>query len=185
MIQRMLAIWSLVPGKSHGWRSLVGYSPWGYKESDMTEGLHFLLVCEMSATVKQFEHSLTLPFFGIGMKTDFFQFCGHCRDFQICWHIECSMLTASPFMIWNSSTGIPSPPPVHLTLFLSTLIFVHISGSSLNVNFSIKFFLISQVDLTYACVLFPEKQFIELWPRTGWQELRSRLCRVQSTGIYL
>ena len=26
---------------SHGWRSLVGYSPWGRKESDMTERLHF------------------------------------------------------------------------------------------------------------------------------------------------
>ena len=24
-------------GKSHGWRSLVGYSPWGCKESDTTE----------------------------------------------------------------------------------------------------------------------------------------------------
>ena len=24
----------LLPGKSHGWRSLVGYSPWGHKESD-------------------------------------------------------------------------------------------------------------------------------------------------------
>ena len=23
----------LLPGKSHGWRSLVGYSPWGRKES--------------------------------------------------------------------------------------------------------------------------------------------------------
>ena len=31
----------LLPGKSHGWRSLVGYSPWGCKESDMTEWLHF------------------------------------------------------------------------------------------------------------------------------------------------
>ena len=30
-----------LPGESHGWRSLVGYSPWGYKESDMTERLHF------------------------------------------------------------------------------------------------------------------------------------------------
>ena len=29
-----------LPGKSHGWRSLVGYSPWGHKESDMTEQLH-------------------------------------------------------------------------------------------------------------------------------------------------
>ena len=30
-----------LPGKSHGWRSLVGYSPWGCKESDTTEWLHF------------------------------------------------------------------------------------------------------------------------------------------------
>ena len=27
----------LLPGKFHGWRSLVGYSLWGRKESDMTE----------------------------------------------------------------------------------------------------------------------------------------------------
>ena len=35
----------LLPGKSHGRRSLVGYSPWGCKELDTTEGLyfHFLL----------------------------------------------------------------------------------------------------------------------------------------------
>ena len=32
----------LLPGKSHGQRSLVGYSPWGHKESDMTEQLHFI-----------------------------------------------------------------------------------------------------------------------------------------------
>ena len=31
----------LLPGKSHGWRSLVGCSPWGRWESDMTEWLHF------------------------------------------------------------------------------------------------------------------------------------------------
>ena len=31
-----------LPGKSHGWRSLAGYSPQGHKESDMTEQLHFL-----------------------------------------------------------------------------------------------------------------------------------------------
>ena len=29
-----------LPGKSHGQRSLVGYSPWGHKESDMTENTH-------------------------------------------------------------------------------------------------------------------------------------------------
>ena len=31
----------LLPGKSHGWRSLVGCSPWGHEESDTTEWLHF------------------------------------------------------------------------------------------------------------------------------------------------
>ena len=30
----------LFPGKSHGWRSLVGYSPWGHKELDTTKQLH-------------------------------------------------------------------------------------------------------------------------------------------------
>ena len=31
----------LSPGKSHGWRSLVGCSQWGHKESDTTEKLTF------------------------------------------------------------------------------------------------------------------------------------------------
>ena len=76
--------------------------------------LSILSVCEMSAIVWQFEHSLAVLFFGIGMKTDLFQSCGHCWLFQICWHIDCSTFTASSFRIWNSSAGILSPP---LTLF--------------------------------------------------------------------
>ena len=38
---------ALLPGKSHGWRSLVGCSPWGREESDMTEWPHiyFSLSC--------------------------------------------------------------------------------------------------------------------------------------------
>jgi len=37
----------LLPGKSHGWRSLVGCSPWGREELDTTERLpfHFSLSC--------------------------------------------------------------------------------------------------------------------------------------------
>ena len=37
----------LLPGKSHGQRSLVGYGPWGREESDTTERLpfHFSLSC--------------------------------------------------------------------------------------------------------------------------------------------
>ena len=63
----------------------------------------------MRATVWQFEHSVALPFFGIGKKTDFYQSCGHCWVFWICWHIECSTLTASSCRIWTSSAGIPLP----------------------------------------------------------------------------
>ena len=29
-----------LPGKSHGQRSLVGYSPWGHNESEMTKQLN-------------------------------------------------------------------------------------------------------------------------------------------------
>ena len=36
-----LHFFPLVPGKSHGRRSLVGCRPWGREESDMTERLHF------------------------------------------------------------------------------------------------------------------------------------------------
>ena len=70
---------------------------------------------------------LSLPFFGIGMKTELFQSCGHCWVFQICWHIECSTLTTSSFRIWNSSTGIPSPP---LALFVVILAKAHLTSHS-------------------------------------------------------
>ena len=58
------------------------------------------------------------------MKTDLFQSCGHCWVFQICWDIECSTFTASSFRIWNSSTGIPSPP---LALFIVMLPKAHLT----------------------------------------------------------
>ena len=88
----------LLPEKSHGWRSLEGCSPWGCWLSDFT-----------------------------GMKTNLFQSCGKCWVFQICWHIECSTVTASSFRIWNSSTGIPSPP---LALFVVMLPKVHMTSHS-------------------------------------------------------
>ena len=34
---------AFLPGKPHGQRRLIGFSPWGRKESDMTERLHFSL----------------------------------------------------------------------------------------------------------------------------------------------
>ena len=44
-----------------------------------------------------------------------------------CWHIECSSFTVSSFRIWNSSTGIPSPP---LALLVVTLSKAHLTSHS-------------------------------------------------------
>ena len=68
-------------------------------------------------------------FFGIAFLCNWnehlFQSCGHCWVFQICWHIECSTFTASSFRIWNSSSGIPSPP---LALFIVMLPKAHLTS---------------------------------------------------------
>ena len=124
IIQWMLAIWSLV--------SLTFLNPtWTSESSRFTYYWSLawrilsitLLVCEMSAIMWYFEHSLALPFFG--MKTDLYQSYsnrtnspGHCQVFQICWYIECITFTALSFRIWNSSAGIPSTP---LGLFIVML----------------------------------------------------------------
>ena len=69
---------------------------------------------------------LALLFFGTGMKTLFPVLC-HCWVFQICWYIECNTWTTSSFRIWNSSTGIPSPP---LALFIVMLPKAHLTSHS-------------------------------------------------------
>ena len=115
----MLTTWSLVPLPflNPAWTS--GSSQFTYCWSLAWRILNItLLACEMRAIVRQFEHFWVLPSFGIGMKTDLFQSCGHYWVFQIYWCIEYSAFTASSFRIWNSSTGIPSPP---LALFIVML----------------------------------------------------------------
>ena len=71
-------------------------------------------------------------FFGIAflrdcMKTDLLQSCGHCWVFQVCWRIECNTFRAPSLRIWNSSTGIPSPP---LALFVVMLPKAHLTSDS-------------------------------------------------------
>ena len=95
-----LAIWSLVPLPflKPAWTS--GISQFMYCWSLAWRILSItLLAYEMSAFVWLFEHSLSLPFFGIGMKTDLYHSCAHSWVFQICWHIECNTLTAASFSI--------------------------------------------------------------------------------------
>ena len=100
MIQQMLAIWSLVPLPFLNPSCTFGSSQlmycWGLAWIILSITM---LACEKSAIVWWFEHSFTLPFFVIGMKTDLFQSSGQCWVFPSCWHIKCSTLTASSFRI--------------------------------------------------------------------------------------
>ena len=97
------------------------------------------------------------------MKTALFQSCGHCWVFQICWHIECSTFTASSFRIWNSSTGIPSPP---LALFVVMLSKAHLtSHSSCHLLFDhFQFALIHgpNIACSYAVLLFTASVFTSI-----------------------
>ena len=119
MIQQMLAIWSLapLPFLNPAWTS--GSSWFTYCWSLTWRILSItLLACEMS-TIYGSLNILWTAFL--------FQSCGHYWVFQICWHIECSTFTASSFRIWNSSTGIPSPP---LALFVVMLPKAHLTSHS-------------------------------------------------------
>ena len=128
MSQWMLEIWFLVPLPflNSGWT--CGCSLFKYCWSMAWRILCITLQeCEMSAIVWSFELSLALPFFGIGMRMDLFQPCDHCWVFQIYWHIEVNTFTALSFRIWNTSTGILSPP---LALFVVILPKTHLTSHS-------------------------------------------------------
>ena len=127
MIQRMLAIWFLIPPPFLNMEIF-------FKHLEVYGSL-------LKPRLENFEHYFTSmwdecncavvwAFFGIAflwdwMKTDLFQSCGHCWVFQSCWHIECSTFTAPFFRIWNSSTRIPSPP---LALFVVMLCKAHLTS---------------------------------------------------------
>ena len=70
-----------LPGKSHGQRSLVGYSPWSHKELDMTEHMHKetqwntkLHTTDFIPSVKKGEWKKTHYGLVQGGKPDFFSF---------------------------------------------------------------------------------------------------------------
>ena len=103
----------------------------------------FLIHILLKPSLKNFEHYcgsvwnecncvVVWTFFGIAFLWDWnenwpFPVLWPLLSFQICWHIECSTLTASSFRIWNSSAGIPSPP---LALFVVMLSKAHLTSHS-------------------------------------------------------
>ena len=104
---------------------------------------NFLVHVLLKPGLENFEHcfasiwdecdcGVVWTFFGIAFLWNWnenwpFPSCGHCWIFQMCWHIECSTLTASSFRTWNSSAGIPSPP---LALFVVMLPKAHMTLDS-------------------------------------------------------
>ena len=81
-------------GKSHGWRSLVGYSPWGCKESDTTEQLHFTSRRQTYFWVVGNTSKKKTTFFIVfevlsKMKCPFPIYCGHERQLK---YVECKCM---------------------------------------------------------------------------------------------
>ena len=92
------------------------------------------------------------------MKTDHFQSCGHWWVFQTCWHMECSTLTAPSFRIWNSSTGIPSPP--------LALIIVMLPKAHLILGMQGFFSFHKSISLTYHINKLKKKNHMIIWKDT-------------------
>ena len=64
----------LLPRKSHGWRSVVGYSPWGCKELDTTERIHSLSSLGISnflEEISSLSHSIVFLFFALSLRKAF------------------------------------------------------------------------------------------------------------------
>ena len=55
----------LLPGKSHGWKSLVGYSLWGCKELETTERLHF---CFLTSIHEYWWYNIMIKRTGSGVR---------------------------------------------------------------------------------------------------------------------
>ena len=110
MTQQMLAIWSLLPLPflNPAWTSGSSWFTYCWSLAWRILSITLLAVrwVKLCSSLNILWHCLSLA---LEWK-HLFQSCGHCWVFQICWHIECSTFTASSFRIWNSSTGIPSPP---------------------------------------------------------------------------
>ena len=71
-----------LPGKFHGWRSLLSYHPWDCKESHTTEQLHFTSLCNLldcspsDSSVRGIPYARVLQWAAISFSRGFSQ----CRD---------------------------------------------------------------------------------------------------------
>ena len=81
----------LLPGKSYGWRSLVGCSTWGREQWDMTERLHF---------------HFSLSCIGEGNGNPLQCSClENPRDGGACWAAVCGVTQSRTWLKWLSSSS--------------------------------------------------------------------------------
>ena len=117
MIHQLLRIWSLVPLTLLNAACTSGSSQFTYCRSQLEDFENYLASmwneCSFTVVWTFFDVvSLGLEWkltFSIPVVT---------AEFSVCWHIDCSTLTASSFRIFNNSAGFPSPM---LALFLLML----------------------------------------------------------------
>ena len=77
-----------LPGKSHGWRSLAGYSAWGPKESDMTEWLTLSVLCLAIQALSIYSHirnELVTTTWVLSEFKESWEFCA-----KMCWRKDLS-----------------------------------------------------------------------------------------------
>ena len=125
MIQQMLANWPLVPLSFQNPACTYGGSQFTYCWSLLWRILNItLLACEMNTVVQ-----VVWTSFSTSLLWDWSEnwLLSTGWVFQICWHIECSTLTASSFRILNNSAGILSSP---LALFVVMLTKAHLTSNS-------------------------------------------------------
>ena len=131
-IQWMLTIWSLVP--------LPFLNPAWHSGSSR---FNFTVNVLLKSGLENFEHyfisvwdecncAIVWAFFGNAFLWDWnenwpFPILWPLLSFPIFWYIDCSIFTAPSFRIWNSSTGMPSPP---LALFVVMLSKAHLTSHS-------------------------------------------------------
>ena len=122
----MLAIWSLVPLPFLN-PTCTSESSWFLLKPSLKDSEHYLASMWNECNCVE-----VWTFIGIALLWDWnenwpFAILLPLMNFQICWHIECSTLTASSFRISSSSAGIPSPP---LALFIVMLPKAHLTSHS-------------------------------------------------------
>ena len=113
---------------------------------------------------------------------------GLCWVFQICWHAECSTLTASSFRIWNNSGGIPSPS-LALLVVMFPKAFHHAVDPHFILQYPIKWYIdyLSRVffffgwekDTKWRILLSNFAYPFEFWGNLVWSQLE--LKHVQRT----